>query len=102
MRDLRRATPLVAAALCAACALCSTAEAAVTIGPTVSPDPNSSQAVGFSTTSILFNVRSYPTIPVLAPVSGVITRWRLFTGTVTGCRPRSCACFGQRAASRTA
>ena len=55
----------------------------VTIGTTHVPDPNTSQAVSWPSPSVLFNVGAPADTPLLASSSGVITRWRLYTGDVT-------------------
>jgi hypothetical protein len=84
MQDSRRFPLTFACAICVAGALCQPAGAAVTIGPTEEPISAETQVLQFPDDSLIFNVHSPPETPVIAPVSGVITRWRFWTGQVTG------------------
>ena len=84
MRAAPRTALVAAAALCVTGALVPSAEAAVTIGPTAIPQAINTQALQFPSQTLIFTSHSYPNIPLFAPMSGVITRWRLYTAWVSG------------------
>lgn len=62
---------------------CAPASGYVTIGPNHDPDPMSAQAVNQTSPSVVLNVDAPPGIRVLSPISGVVTRWSIYTGDVS-------------------
>jgi hypothetical protein len=78
------ALPLVIAGLLALWA--GTASAATYLGPNppLNGEPEHTQAILFAAPVVLVNVAGPPGQVLTAPVSGVITSWRLYTGEVKG------------------
>jgi hypothetical protein len=65
------------------CFAAAPAHGYVPLGPSHDPDPATSQAINYPSPAVLFNVGAPVGVRLLTPVSGIVTRWTVYTGDVS-------------------